>query len=52
MHFWSFHTGGTNFLRADGSVVFLNYSIDPGAGDNDLFVALCTRNGGEAVTMP
>jgi prepilin-type N-terminal cleavage/methylation domain-containing protein/prepilin-type processing-associated H-X9-DG protein len=52
LHFWSFHTGGCNFLRGDGSVVFLNYSIDPGSGDNDLFVALCTRNGGEAVTMP
>jgi prepilin-type processing-associated H-X9-DG protein len=52
LHFWSFHSGGANFLRADGSVVFLNYSIDTGSGDNDLFVALCTRNGGEAVTMP
>jgi prepilin-type N-terminal cleavage/methylation domain-containing protein/prepilin-type processing-associated H-X9-DG protein len=51
-HFWSFHTGGANFLRGDGSVIFLNYSIDPGSGDHDLFVALCTRNGGEAVTMP
>jgi prepilin-type N-terminal cleavage/methylation domain-containing protein/prepilin-type processing-associated H-X9-DG protein len=51
-HFWSFHTGGANFLRGDGSVVFLNYSIDPGSGDSDLFVGLCTRNGGEAVTMP
>jgi prepilin-type N-terminal cleavage/methylation domain-containing protein/prepilin-type processing-associated H-X9-DG protein len=52
MHFWSFHSGGANFVRADGSVVFLNYSIDPGIGDKDLFVALCTRNGGESVTFP
>jgi prepilin-type processing-associated H-X9-DG protein len=52
LHFWSYHSGGVNFLRADGSVVFLNYSIDPGIGDKDLFVALCTINGGEPVTMP
>jgi len=51
-HFWSFHSGGSNFLRADASVIFLTYGIDPGSGPNDLFVALCTRNGGEATTMP
>jgi prepilin-type processing-associated H-X9-DG protein len=52
MHFWSFHSGGANFVRADGSVVFLNYSIDPGIGPSDLFVGLCTRNGGETVVFP
>jgi prepilin-type N-terminal cleavage/methylation domain-containing protein/prepilin-type processing-associated H-X9-DG protein len=51
-HFWSVHTGGVNFLMADGSVRFLNYSIDPGSGPSDVFVALCSRNGGEAVTVP
>ncbi|MFO0810081.1 MAG: DUF1559 domain-containing protein [Gemmataceae bacterium] len=51
-HFWSFHTGGANFLLGDGSCRFLNYSIDPGSGAADLFVALCTRNGGEPAQLP
>jgi prepilin-type N-terminal cleavage/methylation domain-containing protein len=51
-HFWSYHTGGSNFLNADGSVRFLSYSIDPDDSPTALFVALCTRNGGEAFTMP
>jgi prepilin-type N-terminal cleavage/methylation domain-containing protein/prepilin-type processing-associated H-X9-DG protein len=42
-HFWSLHPGGGNFLLADGSARFVTYSID------DIFPALCTRNGGEAV---
>ena len=52
LHFWSFHSGGANFLRCDGSVVFLNYSADPGIGDFDPFVAMCTINGGESVNVP
>jgi prepilin-type processing-associated H-X9-DG protein len=46
-HFWSFHTGGANFLFADGHVSFLNYSLPPAT-----FAALCTRSGGEVVTLP
>jgi prepilin-type N-terminal cleavage/methylation domain-containing protein/prepilin-type processing-associated H-X9-DG protein len=51
-HFWSWHPGGANFALADGSVRFLNYDIDPGSGDSDLFVGLCTRNGGEVAKLP
>jgi len=42
-HFWSLHSGGANFLFADGSVRFLRYSADA------LLPALATRNGGESV---
>jgi prepilin-type processing-associated H-X9-DG protein len=45
-HFWSLHTGGANFLFADGSVHFLTYSAGP------IMPALATRGGGEAVTVP
>ena len=27
-HFWSYHAIGANFALADGSIHFLNYSID------------------------
>ena len=43
-HFWSFHTGGANFLNADGSVRFLAYSTD-----GTVFKSMCTRNGGEVI---
>ncbi|WP_171471687.1 DUF1559 domain-containing protein [Frigoriglobus tundricola] len=46
-HFWSFHTGGANFLFADGHVQFMNYSLPAGT-----FAAMCTRANGEVVTMP
>ncbi len=42
-HFWSLHTGGSQFLFADGSVRFLGYTADR------VMPALATRSGGEAV---
>ncbi|OWK35523.1 DUF1559 domain-containing protein [Fimbriiglobus ruber] len=45
-HFWSFHTGGANFLYADGSVHFLAYS------SNSIFPQMCTRAGGEIFASP
>lgn len=43
-HFWSFHSGGANFLFADGSVRFIPYTA------NEIMPALATRAGGEAVS--
>jgi prepilin-type N-terminal cleavage/methylation domain-containing protein/prepilin-type processing-associated H-X9-DG protein len=43
VHFWSFHTGGGNFLMGDGSVRFLTY------GANAVLPQLATRAGGEVV---
>ncbi len=43
-HIYSFHTGGTNALFADGSVRFLRSSINIRT-----LAALVTRNGGEAL---
>ena len=40
----SFHPQGANGLFADGSVSFLNESIEL-----ELLAALCTRNGGEKI---
>jgi prepilin-type processing-associated H-X9-DG protein/prepilin-type N-terminal cleavage/methylation domain-containing protein len=45
-HFWSLHSGGANFLFADGSVEFLSYAAD------DVLPALSTRSGGEVATRP
>jgi prepilin-type processing-associated H-X9-DG protein/prepilin-type N-terminal cleavage/methylation domain-containing protein len=45
-HFWSFHTGGANWLFADGSVHFLTYTAAP------LLPQLATRCGGEWVEIP
>jgi prepilin-type N-terminal cleavage/methylation domain-containing protein/prepilin-type processing-associated H-X9-DG protein len=45
-HFWSFHLGGANFVFADGHVQFLPYSA------NSVFLAMCTRNGGEVFVSP
>jgi prepilin-type N-terminal cleavage/methylation domain-containing protein/prepilin-type processing-associated H-X9-DG protein len=57
-HFWSFHTGGSQFLMGDGSVQFITYA----AGnqivtrisniDVTLLEALSTRNGGEVANLP
>jgi prepilin-type N-terminal cleavage/methylation domain-containing protein/prepilin-type processing-associated H-X9-DG protein len=44
-HFWSLHSGGANFVLADGSVRFVSYNLD-----SDLFPKLCTRAGGEVLT--
>ncbi len=45
-HFWSPHSGGANFLFADGHVQFLTYSAD------SILPALATRAGGEAADIP
>jgi prepilin-type processing-associated H-X9-DG protein len=42
-HYWSFHTGGAQFLMGDGSVRFMSYS------NNGILPALSTRAGGEVV---
>jgi prepilin-type N-terminal cleavage/methylation domain-containing protein/prepilin-type processing-associated H-X9-DG protein len=44
-HFWSFHTGGANWVFGDGSVRFLPYSASP------LTIPLASRNGGEVVDI-
>lgn len=43
MHFWSFHSGGANFVFADGSVRMLAYSAD------NVLPALTTRALGEVL---
>ncbi len=40
----SFHINGVNFLFGDGSVQSISSAINP-----DVYQALCTRNGGEAM---
>jgi prepilin-type processing-associated H-X9-DG protein len=40
-HFWSLHSGGANFVFADGSVHFLKYSAAP------IMPMLASRAGGE-----
>jgi prepilin-type processing-associated H-X9-DG protein len=45
-HFWSLHSGGSNFLLCDGSVRFVNYSAA------DVLVQMATRAGGEPVALP
>lgn len=44
--FRSFHPGGVNFARADGSVSFLSESIE-----HAVYRALSTRNGGETFSL-
>ncbi|MBX9583876.1 MAG: DUF1559 domain-containing protein [Gemmataceae bacterium] len=46
-HFWSFHSGGSNFVMGDGSVRFLAYSTtDP------VMPAMSTIAGGEVFNAP
>lgn len=45
-HFWSLHSGGANWLFADGSARFLAYSAAP------IMYALATRSGREPVESP
>jgi prepilin-type processing-associated H-X9-DG protein len=45
-HYWSFHTGGANFLFVDGSARFLTYAIRFQLRD------FATIAGGEVVTIP
>lgn len=40
-HFWSLHDGGANFVMADGSCRFIDYSAEP------IMPALASRAGGE-----
>lgn len=43
LHFWSYHSGGANFLLADGSVRMIPYAA------SGVMEALSTRAGGEVV---
>jgi prepilin-type N-terminal cleavage/methylation domain-containing protein/prepilin-type processing-associated H-X9-DG protein len=45
-HYWSYHTGGAQFLMGDGSVRMITYS------NNNIIAALSTRTGGEVVNIP
>jgi len=45
-HYWSFHSGGANFLMADGTTRFVTYEVEP-----TLLRALATRAGGEIGTL-
>jgi prepilin-type N-terminal cleavage/methylation domain-containing protein/prepilin-type processing-associated H-X9-DG protein len=44
-HYWSFHSGGAQFLMSDGSARLVNYN------SNNLLPALSTRNGGEVANL-
>ncbi|MCS7047034.1 MAG: DUF1559 domain-containing protein, partial [Gemmataceae bacterium] len=46
-HYWSFHTGGCNWLMADGSVRFLSYNTGQA-----IMEAAATYRGGETASLP
>jgi len=53
-HVWSPHTGGANFLFADGHVNFMSFGItstNPG-NTYSIIQAMVTRAGGEVVNLP
>ena len=43
LHFWSYHSGGANFVFCDASVRFIPYTAD------DVMPQLATRSGNELV---
>jgi prepilin-type processing-associated H-X9-DG protein len=43
LHYWSLHSGGANWLFADGGVRFIAYSAAP------IMPILATRAGGEVI---
>jgi prepilin-type N-terminal cleavage/methylation domain-containing protein/prepilin-type processing-associated H-X9-DG protein len=45
VHFWSWHPGGANWLFGDASARFVSYQM------NEVLPQLCTRNGGEVVSL-
>ena len=46
-HFWALHTGGSNFLAADGSVKFVPYETS-----QTVMSAMATRAGNEPENLP
>jgi prepilin-type N-terminal cleavage/methylation domain-containing protein/prepilin-type processing-associated H-X9-DG protein len=52
-HYWSLHTGGANWLMADGSVQFITYAAGTRTvpGGMTLLEALSTRAGGEVGSL-
>jgi prepilin-type N-terminal cleavage/methylation domain-containing protein/prepilin-type processing-associated H-X9-DG protein len=45
-HFWSFHSGGAQFLMGDGSCRMVTYT------NNNIIAVLSTRMGGEVANIP
>jgi prepilin-type N-terminal cleavage/methylation domain-containing protein/prepilin-type processing-associated H-X9-DG protein len=45
-HYWSFHSGGANWLLGDGSVRFVTYS------NANTITQMASRDGGEVVNLP
>jgi prepilin-type N-terminal cleavage/methylation domain-containing protein/prepilin-type processing-associated H-X9-DG protein len=46
-HYWSLHSGGSQFLFGDGAVRFVSYDTSQA-----VMLAIATRNGGEPITPP